>query len=138
MAKQRDDFYRANDGSFTEKSYKWLRQMPPGGGIVFDLAPASDVQFDDETISSIQASGFIVFENDDGGSEEAYGIAIFNDSRTVLDNYTGTDAFDVDYSSSIIDRRLRDCWAYTKDYNIDAEGGWLLTYYFRCERVLDK
>ncbi len=133
---QKDKFYRENSGSYSEKTYTWLREA--SGGMFMSSAPASDVLFDGNAIATIQASGFISFENSGTGVREAYGAAIFNSSSTILDSYTGSDAFSIDYSPKMIDQKLRDCWVYSKDYNIDKAGGWLLTYLFRCERVLDK
>jgi hypothetical protein len=132
------DFYKAHDGSFAERTYKWERRVLAPGGLSYDLAPATDVRFDGQEIRSILASGFISFEDDSDGSEYASGVAVFNESSTMLDGYTGTDAFSIDYHQQIIDKKLRDCWVTTKDYNVDAAGGWLLVYYFSCETVTDK
>ncbi|MFA5187208.1 MAG: hypothetical protein WC551_12085 [Patescibacteria group bacterium] len=136
LAQEKDDFYRSNDGSFEEKTYTWLREGP--SGIFGDIAPAADVKFNGEEIPGILASGFTVFEDQDSGSRQAYGLAVFNQTRTFLDDFTGSDAFDVDYFPDIIDKKLRDCWVFSKDFNIDSHGGWLQTYYFKCERAPDK
>jgi hypothetical protein len=133
---QKEEFYRKNDGSYSEKTFTWLRET--SGGAFGGMAPASDVLFDDNAIPTIQACGFVSFENTATGAREAYGAAIFNDTHTLLDSYTASDAFSLAYSPEMIGQELRDCWTYTKDFNIDENGGWLLTYYFRCERVIDK
>ncbi len=133
-----DGFYRTHDGAYTERTYRWERRVPLEGGLAYDLAPISDVLFDGEEIRSILASGFVSFEEESTGAETALGVAIFNESRTMLDGYTGDDAFSVDYFPDLIDRKLRDCWIKTKDYNVDKDGGWLLSYYFECEKVYEK
>ncbi|HSB46406.1 MAG TPA: hypothetical protein VLD37_00200 [Candidatus Bilamarchaeum sp.] len=134
----KSDFYKANDGKFDEKTYTWLRQPAPQGGIVFDQAPYTDVTFDSKSITSIQASGFVVFDDTASTSKEAYGLAIFKAKSTPLDNYTGSDAFDVYYYPQMIDQKLRDCWTYTKDYNVNPASEWFVTYFFRCERAVAK
>ncbi|MFH0884350.1 MAG: hypothetical protein V1861_01415 [Candidatus Micrarchaeota archaeon] len=136
LAQEKDDFYSSNDGSYIEKTYTWLRES--SGGTFGGMAPASDVKFNGEAIPSILASGFVFFEDKDSGSKQAYGLAIFNQTHTFLDDFTGSDAFDVDYFPPIIDKKLRDCWVYSKDFNIDSHGDWLQTYYFKCERAPDK
>jgi hypothetical protein len=138
LAKVKDEFYRSNDGSFNEKTYTWLRHPPPQGGIVFDEGPYTDVTFDDESISSIQASGFVVFDDKASTFEKAYGVAIFKAKSTPLDSYTGSDAFDIYYFPQMIEAELKDCWAYTKDYNINPAQEWFVTYFFRCEKVIEK
>jgi hypothetical protein len=136
LEQEKGDFYSSNDGSFNEKTYTWLREGT--GGMFGGTAPASDVRFNGEEIPGILASGFVFFEDKDSGSKQAYGLAIFNQTRTFLDDFTGSDAFDVDYFPDIIDKKLRDCWVSSKDFNIDSHGGWLQTYYFKCERAPDK
>ena len=132
---QKSDFYLSHEGRYTERTYKWLRQVPSFGG---GMAPASDVLFDGQPIESIRGSGFTVFENKDDNSMEAYGISVFKDQMTGLDGYTGSDAFDIDYFPDIIDKELKDCWVYSKDLNLDEEEEWMVTYHIRCERALDK
>lgn len=136
LEKQKGEFYLSNTGVYTEKTYTWLREGT--GGYLGESAPPTDVTFDGSHISSILASGFTVFENDAGGADQAYGVAIFNDTRTQLDGYTGSDTFDVGHFPQIIDKELRDCQVYTKDFNVDSDGGWLLAYYFKCARAVDK
>jgi hypothetical protein len=138
MARQKSDFYLSNTGVYTEKSYTWLREGSDGGGFLGGTAPPTDVLFDGTTITSIKASGFTVFDNEAGGSDKAYGLAIFNETHTALDGYTGSDTFDITYFPSMIDKDLKDCYVYTKDFNVDAHGGWLLTYYFKCARAVAK
>jgi hypothetical protein len=135
---QSADFYRENDGTFTEKRYTWEREGSGGGFLGSPGSSPSDIKFDGEEIASIRAVGFTVFENDAGGRDRARGVAIFNDSRTSLDAYTGDDTFGVTFFPSMIDKELVDCGIYLKDYNMDAKGGWMLSYYFRCERAIDK
>jgi hypothetical protein len=140
MSKVRTDFYRENSGSFLENSYTWKRirdDLPPGA-IGMDKAPASDVTFDSQAINSIQASGFTVFTNTDTDDKDAYGFAIFTSLTTILDSYTGSDAFDIWYFPSLIDKDLRDCWVYEKVIEKNEEDDWVSTYYFQCERVYDK
>lgn len=132
------DFYKENDGTFEQKRYTWLRQPPPQGGIIFDQAPYQDVEFDGQSIPAIQASGFVSFENALTDTEKAYGLAIFKAKSTPLDQYTGSDAYDVFYFPDMIDKELRDCWTYARDYNINPANEWFVTYFFRCEKVVQK
>lgn len=138
LSRSESDFYKENDGQFTQLNFTWLRQPPPEGGIVFDQAPYTDVEFDGESISTIQASGFIVFDEKSTVFKKAYGLAIFKAKSTPLDHYTGSDAFDVYYFPPMITKELRDCWVYTRDYNINPANEWFVTYFFRCEKVLEK
>jgi hypothetical protein len=138
LGKASTQFYKEHDGVFSERNYTWLREGDGGGGITFDKAPATDIRFDGQAIDSIAAFGYIVFEDKSGGSPVAYGAAIFKAKSTVLDGYTGSDAFDVDYFPSQKDGLLGDCWAYSKDYNVDQQDQWIITYNLRCERVSDK
>ncbi|MFH0738097.1 MAG: hypothetical protein V1827_05445 [Candidatus Micrarchaeota archaeon] len=133
---QKNDFYLSHDGSFTERTYTWLRQSPSFEEGV--MAPASDVLFDGEPIESIRASGFTVFEDNSDNSMEAYGISIFKDQMTALDGYTGSDDFDIDYFPDLIDKELKDCQVYSKDLYLDEENDWMATYHIRCESALDK
>lgn len=134
LSQEKSDFYRSNDGTYEEKTYTWLRE---GSGIFGGISPASDVKFNGEEIPEVLASGFIVFQAEGSSHRQAYGLAIFNTTRTFLDDFAN-DAFDVDYFPQIIDKKLRDCWTYSKDFNLDSQGGWLQTYYFKCERAPDK
>lgn len=138
MARQKSDFYLSHTGVYTEKAYTWLREGGDGGGFLGGTAPPTDVLFDGASINSIKASGFTVFENEAGGTDKAYGLAVFNETHTALDSYTGSDTFDITYFPSMIDKDLMGCNVYTKDFNVDAHGGWLLTYYFKCALATDK
>jgi hypothetical protein len=140
MAKLSNEFYKKNDGSFTEKSYSWAR-IPVDtdiNDITFNAAPASDVTFDSISVKSIVASGFIVFKNNDDQTLQTYGIAIFKDKRTILDDYTGTGMFSVDYFPPSIDKKLRDCTVYKKDDYSNAGGDWIASYSFVCWKTYDK
>lgn len=130
------NFYRTHSGTFTEKTYKWERTTPIGDE--FMTAPASDIKFDNTVINSIEASGFVVFESSDGRIKEADGVAIFRAKQTMLDNYTGADTYDIEYFPSLIEYDLEDCWTLNKDYNVDMEGDWLITYKFACEDAQEK
>jgi hypothetical protein len=134
---QADEFYHVNSGTFSEKRYTWLREGT-GGFLGGGASPASDVKFDGAEVAGIRAAGFTVFENKAGGRDRAWGVAVFNESRTALDNYTGSDTFGVTFFPSMIDKELVDCWIYSKDYNVDAQGGWLLSYLFKCEQAVDR
>jgi hypothetical protein len=137
LEKQRNKFYLEHNGAFNEKTYTWLRQNPNiGSGISFDTS--DEVKFDNVSIKTIQASGFILFENKRDKTVETYGVSIFKDKKTRLDNYTGTDAFDIIYFSPLIDKNLHDCWTYEKEYDVDTSNAWFLTYYFHCEKVQNK
>jgi len=138
LTRQKSEFYLSNSGEFSEKTYTWLREGSEGGFLGGGASMYTDVEFDGQSINSILASGFTVFENKAGGTDKAYGLAIFNATSTALDGYTGSDTFDISHSPSMIDKDLRDCWIYTKDFNVDSHGGWLLTYYFKCGRAIDK
>jgi len=124
----RDSFYRTHDGSFTEESYTWERIVPLGDGI--STAPATDILFDHSAVDSIEASGFIIFENKDDGQKDINGVAICRARQTILDNYTSV--FDIEYFPPMVNKHLRDCWMETRDYNMDIEGDWLITYRFGC------
>ena len=130
LARIKDDFYSTHDGSFTENSYRWERIVPLGDSL--STAPASDVKFGDQAINSIEASAFIVFQNNADNSRDTYGVAIFRARQTPLDNYSPNDMFDIYYFPQMINKHLRDCWTDTRDYNIDEKGDWLITYRFQC------
>lgn len=138
IEKQGSEFYMTHSGRFSQTTYRYIREVPGGDSLSFDILPASDVLFDKKPILTIRAIGFTVFQNLDDGSEEAYGAAIFNDTRTVLDNYTGSDTFAIRFVPPVIDKNLQDCHSYTKDFNIDMEKNWLLTYFIKCEKISDK
>ncbi|MEW6036311.1 MAG: hypothetical protein AB1529_06875 [Candidatus Micrarchaeota archaeon] len=137
MARTESDFYRENDGSFIQKNYTWVRKTLQPGGLAYD-APADDVKFDGKAIASIEAFGYTVFEDQADDVKKAYGAAIFKAKTTPLDSYTGSDAFDINYFYQQENGLLKDCWAYTRDYNVNQADDWLVTYVFRCEKVLDK
>ncbi len=140
MSKIRADFYSEKSGTFRLKGYTWNR-IPSNaspGDIVFDTGPASDVKFDDAVIQSIQASGFVVFTNEETEVSETYGFAIFSELVTLLDSYDGSDAFDIWYFPPIIDKDLHDCWVYGKVVEKNEQGDWVSTYFFQCERITDK
>ncbi|MBU0532099.1 hypothetical protein KKB44_01255 [Candidatus Micrarchaeota archaeon] len=139
LAELRSDFYHDHSGVFDVNTYTWKR-IPSNaspGEITIDAAPASDIKFDDTVIQSVQASGFIVFENT--GTEEinTFGFAIFSEMITMLDSYTGSDAFDIYYFQEIIDKNLYDCWVYEKIVE-ENKNGYVSTYFFQCERVIEK
>ncbi|MFN7990891.1 MAG: hypothetical protein U0R44_01905 [Candidatus Micrarchaeia archaeon] len=136
LEKARSAFYRTHDGKYTENTYTWEREPATGGGIAFDQAPYTDVEFDKQSISSLWAIGFVVFTKDDSSS--AQGTAVFKAKRTILDNYTGSDAFGIYFYPKPIDKKLGDCWVGTKDYSLNGAGDWILTYQFSCEKVMAK
>ncbi len=136
LDKARMEFYSENDGSFQETKYTWKRSQGPEakpGDITFEMAPINDVKFDGAGIESIQAFGAIVFEEED--YTKAYGVVIFLDKMTVLDGYTGTDAFDIEYFHSTEHRNMNDCWVHSKDLSKNTEDEWVSTYFIRCETV---
>lgn len=138
MASAESKFYKENDGQFNQMNYTWFRYPPPQGGIVIGQAPYTDVLFDGDAINTIQAFGYIVFQEKATEIEKAYGVAIFKAKSTPLDSYTGSDAFDIDYFYQQENGLLKDCWVYTRDYNVNLANEWFVTYSFRCERVRDK
>lgn len=126
----KDRFYLTHEGNISENTYTWKRIVPFGDG--FSTAPATDVMFDDRAIDSIEASGFVIFENNDYHTKDIYGVAICRAKSTILDDYSSNDMFNIDYFPATIHKHLLDCWIETRDYNIDIEGDWLITYKFRC------
>ncbi len=138
MASLRTNFYKSHSGTFNEKSYTWQRQPAPSGGITFDMAPASDVLFDGKGIDSIRASGFYVFTNADDDSQTSVGVSVFQAKATLLDNYTGSDVFKVGYFPPSIGYNLTGCYVTTKDYEIDPQSNWYLTYVYSCEKAVAK
>lgn len=134
-------FYSDTTGSFSERTYTWTRipAETAADEITFAAAPASDVKFDGEEISSIAASGFVTFTRlGDDEPEAIYGIAVFRARQTPLDSYTGSDAYDIEYFPKPIDKELRDCWTKGKDYNMNGRNETLVTYFFECEGMEDK
>ncbi|NYZ74222.1 hypothetical protein H0O00_03705, partial [Candidatus Micrarchaeota archaeon] len=117
------------DGSFTENTYTWKRNVQLGDGSI-SVAPSTDILFDHRAVDSIEASGYIIFENKDNGRKDVGGVAICRAKQTILDNYTSV--FDIEYFPPTIHKHLYDCWMDTRDYNIDTEGDWLITYRFGC------
>jgi len=139
LEKLKSEFYSNNDGAFREKAYSWMR-LPVNASsdeITFDVAPASDVTFDDEAITGILASGFVVFERTEEESVDVYGLAIFKANRTILDDYAAEDTFDVFYFPPPIRKELWDCQVYSRDYNLDKQNEAVMTYFFRCEDAVD-
>lgn len=137
LDKVRLDFYRENDGSFEETRYTWKRgasvdHMP--GEIGFDLAPLTDVKFDGKTITDLQGVGFAVF-NGTSKNTKALGVIVVLDKMSILDDYTGSDAFDVEYFPSVDHRNFKDCWVYSKDFSKNMESEWVSTYFVQCEAV---
>lgn len=137
MSKIRNEFYSSHDGTFQEKSYVWRKTGSGSSDEIGLVSPATDVRFGGNVIDAVEASGFYVFTDTSDDSSECRGSAIFRGVSTPLDAYTSTDSFSVDYFPSIIDKKLRDCTIENRDYSKDASG-WLITYSFRCLRVVDK
>ncbi|MBD3210657.1 hypothetical protein GF318_04725 [Candidatus Micrarchaeota archaeon] len=141
MEDLRTDFYSENSGSFQMDSFTWRRiqENYSAGDIVFDEAPSSDVEFDGTVIDTIKASGYYVFTETEEDWSEAYGFAIFRDAATMLDTYTGTDAFEVWYFSDLSEYELDNCWIYEKVLQRDeGTGAYISTYYFQCETIEEK
>jgi len=137
MSKIRNDFYSSHDGSFQEKSYIWQKTGSGTPGEIGLASPATDVKFGGNSIDAIEASGFYVFTDTSDDSYDCRGTAIFRGVSTPLDAYGSLDSFSIDYFPSIIDKKLRECSIENRDYSKDASG-WLITYSFRCTRVVDK
>lgn len=139
IANFRTDFYSDHSGLFQEDKYKWKRI--PGnaspGDIVFDAAPPSDVKFDDEVIQTIQGCAFVVFTDEDENTD-AYGLAVFTGTATMLDSYTGTDAFSVNFFSPVVEKDFHDCWVTSKELSKNPEEALISTYFIECETVVDK
>lgn len=124
MDKINDEFYSIHSGTFTEKSSKWKRAVQtPSDSIEFT---SPEVKFNNVAISSLQASGFFIFEGE--SSKDIFGTAIFDVDSTPLDGYGFIGSFDVAYSPTLIKRTLLDCRIYNKEY---AYSG--VIYYFECE-----
>jgi hypothetical protein len=130
----RSDFFKKYDGSFEQTTYTWKRSKTldtEPGDIVFDAAPLTDVKFDDKTIPSIQAAGFIVF--DDGIEPVSRGVAIFMNSTPVLP-FSGEN-FDVEYFYSVEHRYMHDCSVTTEDLSRNSDGEWVTSSYLSCMSV---
>jgi hypothetical protein len=136
MKRIKSEFYSKSSGTFVEKSYTWARVPVTSdmSEISLDSIPSSEVKFDDQSDKSIVASGFVVFTGEDN-SAEANGLAIFKDKRTILDSMTG---FSVDYFPPTIDKKLRDCTVYARDYYTTTNGDWFVAYSYNCLDTLDK
>lgn len=134
LAKVRTQYMHTASGQFTTASYTWKRihrdSIP--GAIQAIEAPASDMKFDGTVIDSVQGSAFSIFA---AGTTDIYGLVIFDAMVTPLDGYTGSDAFDIDYFSTLIDKDLRDCWVTEKIIERNANGP-VTTYYFECSKAV--
>ena len=134
------DFYRNNSGSFLERTYTWSRLpiQTDMNDITFDAAPATDVTFDNKSIDSIVGAGFIVFMNKADNSTLTQGTLIFKGTQTALDAYDGGALFSIDFFPAMIDKRLRDCATYAKDYLATSDGDGFVRYSFVCWETLNK
>jgi hypothetical protein len=140
MKKLQSEFYRTNSGSFIEKSYTWAR-IPVDtdlNDISFGASPGGDVKFDNKTSADIVASGFTVFEDSESHHRTTYGLAIFKAKRTLLDDIPPASMFSIDYFPPDIDKELRDCVSYGKDYYSTPGGDWFVSYSFICWKTYDK
>jgi hypothetical protein len=95
-------------------------------------SPVSEVQFDGETIASVQAAGYIIFEDKQGG-EDVYGAAVFSDQHTMLD--TLFSPFDVEIFRG---RELDWCRVTAKDVYQSSAGGYFSVYKLECESASDE
>jgi len=129
-------FYGTNSGTFRESRYTWLQSPENASPGEIQMNSANDVKFDNASIGSIDASGFVAFTNADTGARAAYGLAIFSASATPLDGMAG--AFPVDYFPPVIDKDLRLCIIYDTVRQTARDGGPLVTYYFRCGDFVEK
>jgi len=138
MAKLKGDYYAGSTGLVREKSYTWAR-VPANStsdGIPLGVsAPATDLDFSGETIPGIMASGFIVFEHEDG--TEVYGLAIAKGSTTVLDGYSEGRNFYVSYAPYPIKKEIWGCHISSKEHYTNAQGEAMAEYFFRCDGVDD-
>jgi len=123
------DFYKDHSGTFTESTHRWVLTPPADGSLVG--TPASEVKFDDQVISSIQATGYIIFEKD--GDEDVYGVAVFNAQQTILDGMFAP--FDVEL---FYGRDLGWCRVTQKDVYQWSSGGFVSVYQFGCESASDE
>ncbi len=130
----RDDFFKKYEGAFEQVTYKWKRSKTldsQPGDIVFDLAPLTDVKFDGNPISSIQATGFIVF--DDGVEPVSRGVAIFMNESPVLPFSGGS--FDIEYFHSTEHRYMEDCTVTSEVLTKNMDGKWVTSSYLSCMSV---
>jgi len=133
----RSDFYTAHTGGFMEYTYTWETSSVDlsSGDILFDIDNAKKVRFNDEYSLVHQASGFVIFEDSSAYSTPAYGMAIFGENSTFLDDLG---VFYVDYTYHVIDKRLVGCLVSNKEIMMDQEGNYLTLYYFKCNRARDR
>jgi hypothetical protein len=136
MNNLRTGFYKSHDGMFNEKSFTWQRLAAPSGGITFDQGPATDLLFDGKSIDSVQASGFYVFTSSADSSQTTVGVAIFKAKTTPLDAYSGGDTYSVYYFPPSIGYNLTGCSTTTKDFEIDTQNDWYVSYMFSCDRAI--
>lgn len=129
LDEQMSDFYKDHSGTFTESTHRWVLTPPADGSLVG--TPASEVKFDGEAISSIQAAGYIIFEKD--GNEDVYGVAVFNAQQTMLDGMFSP--FDVEM---FYGRDLGWCRVTQKDIYQWSSGGFVSVYQFGCESASDE
>jgi hypothetical protein len=69
---------------------------------------------------------------------QTYGLLIAKGDRTILDGYSGSQMFSLDYFPATIDKKLRDCTSYEKANYITANGDAFVSYSFVCWKVYDK
>lgn len=141
MEKLRSGFYGSNSGMFSEKSYTWARipGQTAADEITFAYAPADDVKFDGQSIDSLVASGFITFtRSGDDEPQDIYGLAIFRDRQTPLDNYTAGAAYHIRYYAPVIKKELKDCWTTDTEYDTNSKNETLITYFFSCGDMEDR
>ncbi len=134
LAQVRTDFFKQYDGSFEQTTYKWKRAQALDAqpdDIIIEAAPLTDVKFDEKTIKSIQAAGFIVF--DDGVEPVSRGIAIFMNSTPVLP-FSG-ESFDVEYFHSTEHRYMHDCEVTSEELTRNMDGEWVTSSYLSCMSV---
>lgn len=134
LARMRTDFFKKYDGSFEQTTYTWKRSgsvdcLP--GEIVLDTAPLTDVKFDGQTIPSIQAAGFIVF--DDGVEPVSRVVAIFMDDTPPLPLTGGS--FDIEYFHSTEHRHMGGCDVASKELSRNMDGEWVTSSYISCMSV---
>jgi len=137
LAKLKSDYYANSSGLVREKSYTWERV--PANSTSDDLpvgvsAPATDLEFDGETIQGIMASGFITFEQE--GGTEVYGLAIAK-GNTILDGYSEERNFYIAYAPYPIKKEIWGCHIFSKEHYTNAQGDAMAEYFFRCDGVDD-
>lgn len=134
LAQVRNDFFKTYDGHYEQVTYKWKRAQALDAqpdDIIFDAAPLTDVKFDDKTIASIQAAGFIVF--DDGVEPVSRGVAIFMNDTPVLP-FSGEN-FDIEYFHSTEHRYMNDCGVTSEELSRNMDGEWVTSSYISCMSV---